>query len=182
MTGAFGSLTDDLGAVFSEASGGARSAIAPQLLAELAAKETDNWSRGVRLYPDVAPALRRLRSAGWHLAIVTNSSVEAASVVDTLGLRPLVDDVFASCEARLLKPDLLELALRRLRVEATEATLVDDEPAQLDGAARLGIATILIDRVHARRSANTSVGSHRSVSELRDVAELAAHPEPPRSR
>ena len=180
MTGAFGSLADDLAAVFFEASGGRRSAIAPALLGELAAEETENWSRGVRLYPDVVPGLRLLRSAGSRLTIVTNSSVEAASVVETLGLRPLVDRVFVSCEAGVVKPDLLDVALRDLGVDAMDATLVDDEPAQLDAAARLGVGTIRIDRVGARGSADASVGSHRSVSDLRQAAHLAVSAEPAR--
>jgi putative hydrolase of the HAD superfamily len=178
MTGAFGSLADDLAAFFSEASGGSRSAIAPAVLGELAAKETENWSRGVRLYPDVVSALRLIRSAGSRLAIVTNSSVEAASVVDALGLRSLVDRVFASCEAGVVKPDLLDVALQDLRVDAVDATLIDDEPAQLDAAARLGVATILIDRAGAQASADASVGSHRAVSDLQEAVHLVVPAEP----
>jgi HAD superfamily hydrolase (TIGR01509 family) len=182
MTGSYGLLADDLAAIFSQASGGSRSAISARLLSRLADEERENWCRGVRLYPDAMPALSLLRSAGLRLAIVTNASAEAASVVDALAIRPLVDDVFASCDAGVLKPDLLGVALRRLGVEASDATLVDDEPAELEGAARLGIDTILVQRSAAAASAATTSGAHHRVSDLRQVADVVVRAGRPRSR
>ena len=181
MTGSYGLLADDLAAIFSQASDGRRSAISARLLCKLADDERENWSRGVRLYPDAMPALNLLRSSGLRLAIVTNASAEAASVVDTLGLRPLVDDVFASCEAGVLKPDLLGVALRSLGVEASDATLVDDEPAQLEGAARLGLGTILVQRSGVSASAATTSGA-LAVSDLRQLAGPVVRAEPGRRR
>ena len=180
MIGAYGQLADDLAAVFTEASTGRPLGISPGLLAELAAAERENWNRGVRLYPDAAPALDLLRASGLRVAIVTNASAEAASVVDTLGLGELVDAVFASCDAGLLKPELLGVALRSLGIDASQATLVDDEPGQLDGAARLGIGTILIRRRGTEASGSTTAGAHRSVSDLREVTDLAVPAAPAR--
>jgi HAD superfamily hydrolase (TIGR01509 family) len=177
MTGTYGSLADDLAAVFSEAWDGAP--IAPALLSELADDELENWRRDVRLYPDALPALSLLRSSGLRLAIVTNASAEAASVVDELGLRPLVDDVVASCEAGVLKPELLGVSLRRLGLEASDATLVDDEPAQLDAASRLGIGTILVQRSGTDAS---SAATHPVVSDFRQLADLLVRAEPARRR
>jgi HAD superfamily hydrolase (TIGR01509 family) len=175
MTGAYGSLTDDLAAVFSEASDGRP--ISSALLSELADEERENWRRGVQLYADALPALSLLRSSGLRLAVVTNSSAEAACVVDELGLRALVDDVVASCEAGVLKPELLEVALRRLRLEAADATLVDDEPAQLDAASRLGMGTILVQR---SSSDAPDAATHPMVNDLRQIADLLVRPEPAR--
>lgn len=181
MTGSYGLLADDLAAIFSQASDGRPSAISARFLRQLADDERENWSRGVSLYPDARPALNLLRSLGLRLAIVTNASAEAASVVDTLGVRPLVDGVFASCEAGVLKPDLLTVALRSLGVEASDATLVDDEPAQLEGAARLGLGTILVQRSGAGASAaKAKARGARSVSDLRQLAELVVPAEPGR--
>jgi HAD superfamily hydrolase (TIGR01509 family) len=182
MTGTYGPLADDLAAVFSEASDGTWSATSASLLSQLADEERTNWSRGVRLYPDTLPALDLLRSSGSQLAIVTNASAEAASVVDALGLRPLLDDVFASCEARVLKPDLLGLALHRLGANASDATLVDDDPVQLEAAARLGLGTILIQRSGAGASAAATYRGHRRVSDLRRVADQLARAEPAQRR
>jgi HAD superfamily hydrolase (TIGR01509 family) len=182
MTGTYGSLTDDLAAVFFEATGGRRSPISATLLSQLANEERENWHRGVRLYPDVLPALRHLRSMGLQLAIVTNASAEAASVIGALALRPLVDEVFASCEAGVLKPDLLGVALRRFGLDASDATLVDDEPAQLESAARLGVSTILIQRLGFDASQTSTAGPHAVVTDLRQVTKLVLLGEPGQRR
>jgi HAD superfamily hydrolase (TIGR01509 family) len=181
MAGEYGLLADDLAAIFSWASDGRQPAISQRMLRQLADDERENWCRGVRLYPDATPALNLLRSSGLRLVIVTNASAEAASVVDGLGLRPLVDDVVVSCEAGVLKPDLLGVALQRLGVGAPDATLVDDEPAQLQGAARLGLGTILVQRSGTHPSAATTPGAH-AVSNLQQVAGLLVSEEPGRPR
>ena len=178
MTGTYGSLADDLAAVFAEASDRASPGLSARLLSHLADEERDNWSRWVRPYPDAVPALSLLRSSGTRLAIVTNASTEAASVVESLDLRPLVDGVFASCEAGILKPALLGVALRGLDAAASDATLVDNEPAQLDGAARVGIGTIHIDRSGAGGGGVTTAGHHRQVSDLRQTVRLVARSVP----
>jgi HAD superfamily hydrolase (TIGR01509 family) len=172
MIGTYGSLADDLARIFSEALGGSRASISAELLSELADAERESWRRGVRLCEDAVPALKMLRSAGSRLAIVTNASAEAACVVDALGLRSFVDDVFASCHEGVLKPDLLGVALRKLGAKASDTTLVDDEAAQLDEAARLGIGTILIQRSVLEASAASSSGAHQRVSDLRQVVDL----------
>jgi len=176
MAGGYGSLADDLAAVFSEAANGRGSAISPLLLSELADRERENWRRGVRLYPDVVPALSLLRRSGLRLAIVTNASAEAASVVDALGLRHLVDDVFASCEVGVLKPDLLVVALRRLGVEASDATLVDDQAEELEGAARLAIGTIMVLRSGSQASEASTIGAV-AITDLQQVARLVMRAE-----
>ena len=171
MTGTYGTLADDLAAVFAEAAEGRPTRLSATQLAALADEEVDNWRRGVWLYPDAVPALNLLRARGLRLAIVTNASAEAASVVDALGLRALVHGVFASYEARALKPDLLGVALHRLGGEVSGTSLVDDDPAQLDGAGRLGIETILVRRPGVA-AARADRRRHPVVSDLRQVADL----------
>lgn len=180
MAGAHGSLARDLAAVFAETSDPRQGPMSPIMLDRLADEERENWRRGVRLHPDAVPALALLRSLGLRLAIVTNASAEAAGVIDGLGLRPMVDDVFASCEMRVLKPELLAVTLRVLEVEAADATLVDDEPGQLDAAVHLGMRTILVQRSGAAASGPCSAGRHPFVTDLRQVAELVGRTEPAR--
>jgi HAD superfamily hydrolase (TIGR01509 family) len=175
MMGSYGSLADDLAAVIATVSQGRP--VSPGQLSKLADDERENWRHGVRLHADALSALSLLRSSGLRLAIVTNASTEAAGVVDDLALRPRVDDVVASCEAGVLKPELLEVALRRQGLEASDATLVDDEPAQLDAASRLGIGTILVRRSGADPS---SAATHPVVSDLRQLAGLLLRTEPAR--
>ena len=180
MVGAYGSLADDLHAVLAEASGGGWAEPDPGMLSELAEEELENWRRGVTLHEDAEPALRLLRSSGTRLAIVTNASAEAASVVDAFDLRSVVDEVFTSCDAGLLKPGLLDVALRTLGVEATDAALVDDEPGQLDAAAGLGLGTVLIRRLGV--SGFAASGPHQEVNDLRQLTRLVVPEEPARPR
>jgi HAD superfamily hydrolase (TIGR01509 family) len=142
MRGEYASLEGDLAAV--RAAAGARDSADGLLLSELAAVERANWRGAVQLHDDVGPMLRRLRHAGARLAIVTNASAEAAGVIPALGLDVLVDVVVASCTARVLKPDLLRVALGNLGVSAVEALLIDDEPQQVAAAKRMGMSAVLV--------------------------------------
>jgi putative hydrolase of the HAD superfamily len=169
MRGQHGSLEGDLAAVLAKA--GIGSEVTDDLLAELAASERANWRRSVRLYPDVVPALGRLRRAGARLAIVTNASAEAAGVVPALGLDGLVDVVLASCDARTVKPDLLLLALSELGIPRAEAVLVDDEPAQVVAATAMGMRAILI----RRGAADISAAGDAATAVVRDMSEVEVH-------
>lgn len=57
----------------------------------------------------------------------------------------LFDDMVISSEVGLIKPswDIFELALERLGVAADETVFIDDQPANVDGADRVGMKTIL---------------------------------------
>jgi HAD superfamily hydrolase (TIGR01509 family) len=180
MRGQHGSLEGDLAAVLGPAGEVGSDLVTRDLLAELAASERANWRRSVRMYPDVVPALGRLRRAGARLAIVTNASAEAAGVIPALGLDGLVDAVLASCDAGSVKPDLLVLAMRALGVTPAESVLVDNEPAQVEAARRMGLDAILISRVEAGRSV-LAAAPDAAVRDLTGVAELVlgALPTPP---
>ena len=171
MRGQHGSLEGDLAVVLAMAGGVESDVFTDDLLAELAASEQANWRRGVRLYPDVVPALDRLRRAGARLAIVTNASAEAAGVIPDFGLDGLVDAVFASCDAGALKPDLLAFAMHDLGVTPTESILVDDEPGQVAAAKRLGLDAILIRRAAAEQS----VARAAPGAAIRDLSGVAEH-------
>ncbi len=171
MHGQHGSLEGDLAAVLRLAGIGPER-VTDDLLAELAASERANWKRGVRLYADVVPTLGLLRRAGAQLAIVTNSSAEAAGVIPALGLDGLVDAVLASCDVGTIKPDLLVLAMRDLGVTRAESVLVDDEPAQVAAATRMGLDAILIRRAVA---AGRSVAEDTPGVAVSDLARVADH-------
>lgn len=57
----------------------------------------------------------------------------------------LFDDVVISSEVGLIKPsrDIYELMLERIGVAPEEAVFVDDRPANIEGAGRAGMQTIL---------------------------------------
>jgi HAD superfamily hydrolase (TIGR01509 family) len=169
MRGEYASLEGDLAAV-RDASGGRDSADG-LLMSELAALERANWCSGVRLHESVIPMLLGLRHAGAKLAIVTDASAEAAAVIPALGLDSLVDVVVASCNAGVLKPDLLSLALEDLGVSAGEAVLVDDEPQQVAAARRMGIGAVLV-HPGAVSAAMPDAPGGAAVTDLNQLADL----------
>ncbi len=144
MRGRLGGLEGDLAEMLS----GCGVSASPELLQELAQHELANWSAGVRLYEDVVPALSRLRAEGFRMAIVSNASQEAASVIQGLGLDLYFDAVAVSHEVGSLKPEpaMLLHALECLGVTAARAVFVDDVAANIDAARQLGIRGVLMSR------------------------------------
>jgi HAD superfamily hydrolase (TIGR01509 family) len=175
MRGAFGSLERDLAHVFAMAAGEGGVPIDDPRLAELAATERASWCASVHLYDDVVPTLAALRAAGMRLAIVTNSSAEAASVIPHLGLDRLVDLVVASCDVGALKPRTFELALAGLGLDASDAVLIDDDPAEVLAAERMGLPAVLIRRPGPDTRdpvVHPPDGDRRAVTSLDEAARL----------
>jgi HAD superfamily hydrolase (TIGR01509 family) len=102
-----------------------------------------------RPYPDAAPVLGRLRQLGVMSAVVSNWDVSLRGILGELGLSGLVDDVVVSAEAGAAKPrpDIFELALRRLRCAPARALFVGDSPeTDVAGALAAGMHAVLLDR------------------------------------
>jgi len=162
-TGRYGSVAGDLAAV-AEACG---MVTREPFLSELVTDVVGFLQQNVHLYDDVLPVLRRLRSSGTRVALVSNCDHATRPVVDALGLEREVDSVLLSCEVGSAKPDagiFLE-ALRRLQVAADASAFVDDQPVYLDGAAALGIRTFRIVRDPARRGASKD-DTHPVIADL----------------
>jgi beta-phosphoglucomutase-like phosphatase (HAD superfamily) len=90
-------------------------------------------------------------------------------VIPALGLDALVLVVAASCNARVLKPDLISLALGDLGVSELQALLVDDEPQQVTAARRMGMSAVLIHR----GAGSTAMPDARGGAVVTDLTQLA---------
>ncbi len=102
-----------------------------------------------RAYPDVAPALERLKARGLRLGVISNWDRRLARILDGLGLGGLFDTIISSAEVGLRKPDprIFDVACEELGVAPGEAAHVGDhEYADLLGANSVGMAAVLIDR------------------------------------
>lgn len=106
----------------------------------------DAW----RVYPDVAPALGRLREQGLSLAVVSNWDERLPKLLEGLGLLGLLDAVAYSAEIGYEKPDprIFHAALARLGHPDPEETahVGDHLQEDVEGAAALGMRAILLDR------------------------------------
>lgn len=85
------------------------------------------------------------RQTGGRTAILSNGVPEIIGAIRRQrDLDAYFDEVIVSCEVGCSKPDpaIYRLCLERLGVAAQNALFVDDLPANLEGAAALGIQTL----------------------------------------
>jgi putative hydrolase of the HAD superfamily len=102
-----------------------------------------------RAYPDVAPALRALRSAGIRTVVLSNWDASLHERLAETGLAALVDGAVASAELGVAKPDpaAFAAALAVAGVGADEAWHVGDSlDADVGGARGAGLHAILVVR------------------------------------
>jgi HAD superfamily hydrolase (TIGR01549 family) len=104
-----------------------------------------NW----HVFPDVVPALKRLRARGVRLGIISNASSELADFLKKIGLFPLFDFVCISAVEGVRKPGrrIYEKALELAAVDPSRAVHVGDMLLEdVLGPSKLGIRPFLIDR------------------------------------
>ena len=100
-------------------------------------------------HPDVAPALERLRDAGYRLATLTNSSKAAlADQMQNAGLAEFFESLLSVEEVGLYKPHthVYRWAAHRLGVEVSECLFVAAHGWDVAGAAWAGMRTVFIAR------------------------------------
>ena len=103
-------------------------------------------------FPDAKPALRRLKSVGLRLAILSNGSpamLQAAT--KSSGLAELLDAVISVDDVRIFKPSprVYALASRHLRLPEAEIGFVSSNNWDINGAGAAGLTTFWIQRVAA---------------------------------
>ena len=104
-------------------------------------------------HPEVLGALNRLRSAGFPLASLTNSSAKTASAqLDHAGLAGLFDTILSVEEVRRYKPapEPYLMAAERLGVTPAEMRMVAAHDWDVWGASRAGCATAFLARGSTR--------------------------------
>ena len=137
----------------------------------------DEFGRGDRwaLYPDVLPAVERLRSLGMRMGIVSNWDARLPGLCHHLGLSRYLDFVISSANLGRIKPEasIFRSALGRVGVGASEAAHVGDHYyADVLGARSAGIYPVLLDRWGLARNVDCAVIA--SLVELPDLV-LSGH-------
>jgi len=100
------------------------------------------------LFDDVLSTLKTLKQQNFILGLLTNMK-EVNSICRRLGLEPYLDFVASSGEIGVDKPDprFFLAALKQAALEPQEAVHVGDQyKIDIEGARRVGITPILIDR------------------------------------
>ena len=101
------------------------------------------------LFPDALPALRELAASGYTLGIVSNFESWLTTLLERLGILPLMSVVVISGEEGIEKPDpkIFRLALDRLDASPGRAVYVGDNPRiDVEAALALGMGAVLVDR------------------------------------
>jgi HAD superfamily hydrolase (TIGR01509 family) len=102
-----------------------------------------------RTFPDSRPALRWSKERGLRTGVLSNTPlVDLRDLLRVLGLSDLIDCVVFPQGSGVAKPAPAAYlrALALLQVEAKECLFFDDEPANVQGAATLGLLAFRVDR------------------------------------
>ena len=126
---------------------------------------------------DALPTLAKLKSTGYHLGIISNTSDDAhvQRLIDRDGFRPSVDFIITSAGFGIRKPDksIFQKALDFFNVSPGEAAMVGDTPeADVLGANHIGIYSIWITRRASVTS--TTIRPNAMVTSLQEIPELVA--------
>lgn len=106
-----------------------------------------NWY----LESDAIPTLEKLRSQGYRLGMISNTSDDpnVQQIIDRDGLRPYFESIVTSAGCGIRKPDpgIFQIALDHFAIPPQQAVMVGDSPeADILGANRMGIYSIWITR------------------------------------
>ena len=120
----------------------------PGLVGEMVRRDAELLLANARLYDDVLPFLRALRSRGIKIAVVSNCTENTRPLLVSLGVDVLADALVLSCEVGAAKPaaEIFRYALGQLGVTAEAAVFVDDQPGYCAGSVAVGISTVQIVR------------------------------------
>ena len=113
--------------------------------AELAALDAADVAGWVHPQPASLAVAEALAAAGVPLALLSNAPASLADVVDELPWMQVVPHRFYSCRLRATKPDPAAYGgvLAELGAAPAEVTFVDDRPANVAGAAAVGMRALL---------------------------------------
>jgi len=130
----------------------------------------DSWE----LLPHSRSGLERLKARGYLLGVISNFDSRLLDVLESLGIRALMECVIISSRAGAAKPDakIFHQALAAVRVGASEALHVGDSLEEdVYGAQRAGLQAILLDPP-GRYCDRYGVARVRDLSELCSVFDV----------
>ena len=112
-------------------------------------RDIRTWSK---VLPDTIPTLKKLKSAGYYLAVISNSDGTVEGELKSAGIAEYLEFVIDSSNVGVEKPhpEIFEMGLERAGIEPQEAIYVGDTyPTDVGGAELAGLRGILIDWVGA---------------------------------
>jgi putative hydrolase of the HAD superfamily len=126
-----------------------------------------------RLHPDVLPALRTLRAAGFKLGVLSNWDERLRPLLSLLGLGQFLHTVVVSCETAWQKPapEIFHLAAERMGVPPGQLLHVGDSWREdLEGARAAGAHALWLRRGPGPGEEAGSGGEALRIASLEAVA------------
>lgn len=128
----------------------------------------ERYEAGWTTFDDAVPVLRRARSAGLTVALLTNGDEGHQRLkLEKLGLADEIDVLIASSMLPAGKPDprAFRCAVERINVDAHQALMIGDSMEKdVRGALSAGLDAVLLDRYN--RHSDTQVTRVRSLDDL----------------
>jgi HAD superfamily hydrolase (TIGR01549 family) len=141
-------------------------------LAEFETPAVENaYTYGYRAFPDVVPALVRLREAGVKRAVISNADSDVTELCRHMAFAHEMDLIVTSAIVGLEKPDVrtFQAAFEPLGIEPSATLHIGDQPkSDITGAVRAGMRAALIDRYERHDPANHEVPVLRDLHALVD--------------
>jgi putative hydrolase of the HAD superfamily len=105
----------------------------------------EDFYMGDRLDETLAELIVDLRGRGVLIGLLSNNTLDLYDTLAAFELEPLFDAVVISAGIGLMKPDpaAYQAVLEQLGVAPQQAVLVDDFPANVDGARAVGMEAVL---------------------------------------
>jgi len=132
---------------------------------------------GTRLFPGVAPTLKRLHEAGVKLAICSNKPVVFTKrLVEHFGLTPCFNAVVGPEDAPRPKPapDMLLEAMKRLGVAPAETLYVGDMTVDIATARAAGVSVWVIPSGSDSAEALAAAKPDRILGDFAELASILA--------
>jgi len=123
----------------------------------------DGWTEH-HVYDGVAQMLDAVHAAGHRLAVVTaKNENNARKILDHLPFGDRFEDVIGSTDDGRLthKVDLIEEAMRRLRLDAAQCLMIGDRRMDIEGAVRHGMGNIGVLWGFGSEDELREAGAHR---------------------
>lgn len=142
-------------------------------LAEFETPAVENGAGyGYRAFPDIVPALIRLREAGVQRAVISNADDDVTDLCHQMAFAHEMDLIVTSATVGWEKPDVrvFQATLEPLGIDPADALHIGDQPrSDVAGALATGMRAALIDR-YERHDQNL-----HDVPVVRDLDALVEH-------
>jgi putative hydrolase of the HAD superfamily len=108
-----------------------------------------NYTRYLRPFPEVKPALEEIRRRGLRIGVLSNFSLATIEAsLEAIGMLDLVDAAYAAMVIGLAKPEpgaYLKIT-QALSTQPENCLLFDDKMTHVEGGRAVGIHSYLVDR------------------------------------